>query len=81
MNNQSNHLTKVRPKEIYTYNEERNKLSEIYYSLNLKEKEARVTCCCSVAKSPLTLCGPMDCSTPDSSLFHCLLEFARVLVH
>ena len=26
-------------------------------------------CCCSVAKSCLTLCDPMDCSMPDSSVF------------
>ena len=26
------------------------------------------SCCCSVAKSCLTLCDPMDCSTPGSSV-------------
>ena len=30
--------------------------------------------CCSVAKSYLTLCDPMDCSTPGSSVLHYLLE-------
>ena len=31
-------------------------------------------CCCSIAKSCLTLCNPMDCSTPDFPVLHCLLE-------
>ena len=29
-------------------------------------------CCFSAAKSCLTLCNPMDCSMPGSSVFHCL---------
>ena len=29
----------------------------------------------------ITLCDPMDCSTPDSSDLHCLLEFAQIHVH
>ena len=37
-------------------------------------------CCCSVAKSCLTLC-PVDCSTPGSSVLHCLPEFAQIRVH
>ena len=32
-------------------------------------------CCCSVTKSCLTLCNPMDCSTPGFHVHHCLLEF------
>ena len=38
-------------------------------------------CCFSVAKTCLTLCNPMDCSTPDSSVLHNLLEFAQIHVH
>ena len=38
-------------------------------------------CCCSVAKSCLTLCDPMDCSMPGSSVLHYLLVFAQVHVH
>ena len=34
-----------------------------------------------VAKSHLTLCGPMDCSTPGSSVLHCLPEFAQTHVY
>ena len=38
-------------------------------------------CCCSVAKSCLTLCDPVDCSMPRSSVFYCLREFAQIRVH
>jgi len=38
-------------------------------------------CCCSVTKLCLTLCHPMDYSTPGSSVLHYLPEFAQVLVH
>ena len=37
--------------------------------------------CCSVAKSCLTLCKPMDCSTLDFPVLHYLLEFAQTHVH
>ena len=39
------------------------------------------TCCCSVAKSCPTLCNPIDCSTPGSSILHYLPEFAQAHVH
>ena len=38
-------------------------------------------CCCSVTKLCLTLCHPMDCSTPGSSVLHYLPEFAQTHVH
>ena len=38
-------------------------------------------CCCSVAKSCLTLCDPMDCSISGFPVLHCLLEFAQTHVH
>ena len=38
-------------------------------------------CCCSVAKSCLTLCNPMDCSTSGSSVLHYLPEFTQTHVH
>ena len=38
-------------------------------------------CCCSVAKSCLTLCDPKDCSTPGFPVLHCLAEFAQTHVH
>ena len=37
-------------------------------------------CFCSVSQSYLTLCDPMDCSTPDFLVFHCLQEFAQTHV-
>ena len=38
-------------------------------------------CCCSVTKSSLTLCNPMDCNTPGSPALHYLPEFAQIHVH
>ena len=38
-------------------------------------------CYCSVAKSCLTLCNPMNCSTPGFPVLHCLLEFSQIHVH
>ena len=35
----------------------------------------------SVTKSRPTLCNPMNCSMPGSSVLYCLLEFAETLVH
>ena len=37
------------------------------------------TDCCSVAKSCPTLCDPVDCSMPSSSVLHCLPEFAKIM--
>ena len=37
--------------------------------------------CCSVAQSHLTLCDPMDCSTPSFPVLHHLLELAQTHVH
>ena len=43
---------------------------------------ALVRCClCSVAQSYLTVCDPMDCSTPGFPVLHYLLEFAQTHVH
>ena len=38
-------------------------------------------CCCSVSKSCLTLCNPMDCSMPGFPVLHCLPEFPQTHVH
>ena len=40
-----------------------------------------IFCCYLVTKSCLTLCHPMDCSTPGSPFLHCLPEFAQIHVH
>ena len=38
--------------------------------------------CCSVAQScHMTLCDPMDCSTPGFPVLHYLLELAQTHVH
>ena len=36
---------------------------------------------CSLAQSCLTLCNPINCSTPGSPVLHYLLESAQVHVH
>ena len=38
-------------------------------------------CCCSVAKSCLTLYDPMDCNTSGSPVLHHFLEFTQIHVH
>ena len=41
-------------------------------------------CCClcrSVAKSYLTLCNPVDCSTPGFLVLHCLPDLAQIHIH
>ena len=38
-------------------------------------------CCCSVAKSCLTLCDPMNWSTPGFPVLHYFPEFAHTHVH
>ena len=37
--------------------------------------------CCSVAKSHLTFCDPINCSTPGFPVLHSLPEFAQTHVH
>ena len=36
---------------------------------------------CSFGKSCLTLCDPIDCSTPEFPVLHYLLKFAQIHVH
>ena len=38
-------------------------------------------CCCSVVKLCLTLCDPMNCSTPGFPVLYHLLEFVQTQVH
>ena len=38
-------------------------------------------CVCSITKSCLTLCDPMDCSMPGLSVHHQLPELAQIHVH
>ena len=46
-----------------------------------KKLSTDVYCCCSVAQSFLTLCDPMDCSTPGFPVHHQLPELAQTHVH
>ena len=44
--------------------------------------KASLFCCCSsVIQSCLTLCYPMDCSTPGFPVHHHLLELAQIQMH
>ena len=45
------------------------------------QTEWRDICLLFVAQSCPTLCDPMDCSTPVSSVLQCLLELAQIHVH
>ena len=40
-----------------------------------------ISCCCSVTKSCLTLCHPMNYSMSGFPVLHCLTEFAQTHVH
>ena len=40
----------------------------------------RCRCCCLVVKSCLTLCDPMDQSTPGPPVFHCLPDLGQIHV-
>ena len=51
--------------------------SEVFFSIAIPI----CCCCCSVAQSCLTLCHPMDCSTPGFPVLHHLLELAQIHVH
>ena len=42
---------------------------------------ACLCCCCSVTELCLTLCDPMDCSTPGFPVLHQLPEFIQIHVH
>ena len=55
----------------------------LVHKTNLKKSQSVFFdyCCCSVAKSCPTLCGPMDCSMPGCRVLHYLPEFAQTHVH
>ena len=38
-----------------------------------------ICCCCSVSQLCLTLCDPMDCSTPGLPVLHHLLELLKLM--
>ena len=53
----------------------------ITWALHPLAPSINCSCCCSVAKSCLTLSDPMDCSMPDFPDLHYLPEFAQTHVH
>ena len=48
------------------------------YNLNMSQI---LHCCCSVIKSCLTICNPMNCTMPGFPVHHYLPEFAQTHVH
>ena len=58
-----------------------HKKSDTVEQLSLLLSCNRTVICCSIAKSYLTLCNPMDCRTPGFPVLHYLLEFAQTHVH
>ena len=59
---------------VHGVEKSRTKLSIFHFSSIL-------SLCCSVTKSFLTLCDPVDCSTPVSSILYYLLGFSQTHVH
>ena len=47
----------------------------------MAEQQHEYTSCCSVAQLCLTLCSPVDYSTPGFPVLHCLPEFAQTHIH
>ena len=53
----------------------------LHEGLNLRSFKKYLFCYCSVGQSCLTLCYPMDCSTPGFPVLHHLPELAQTHVH
>ena len=49
-------------------------------SAGRQKVRARVCSCCSFAKFYVTLCNPMDCSTPGFPVLHHLPEFTQMFI-
>ena len=58
-----------------------NQYNIVKFKNKIKLKKKSLLFCCSVSKSCLTLWDPTYHSMPGSSVFHCLPEFAPILVH
>ena len=56
-------------------------LEGVLYSIFKKRGQLLLLMYCSVTKTRLTLCSPVDCSAPGFPVLHCLLEFAQTHVH
>ena len=53
----------------------------IMRDISVEDRNVLFFCCCAVTQSCLTLCHPMDCSTPGFPVPHCLPEFAQTHVY
>ena len=51
-------------------------LGKTLFFLPFTHPSTHLVCCCSVTQSCPIFCDPMDCSTPDFPVPHCLLELA-----
>ena len=51
-----------------------------YFKVKKRDKRP-LACCFSVTKSCPTLCDPMVCNMPGSSVLHYFLEFAQIHIH
>ena len=58
-----------------------NTFTFTFHSLGHSGRSISFRCCCSVAQVCLTLCNPMDCSTPGFLVLHNHLELAQTWVH
>ena len=54
---------------------------DFFCKLFCQNHQKEVCCCCSVARSCLTLCDPRDCSTPAFPVLHYFPEFVQTHVH
>ena len=50
------------------------------FGASVQERAGEKILCCSVIKSCLTLCDPMNCSTSGFSVLHYLPEFTQIHV-
>ena len=63
---------------IYYCGQESHKVNRVAFIINKKCGTWSVS---SVAQLCPTLCDPMDCNTPGSSVLHYLMEFAQIHLH
>ena len=65
---------------LITHNQNYANLNNCIEELKKYHKNKSM-CCCSVTQSSLTLCNPMDCSTPGFPVHHQFPEFTQTQVH
>ena len=55
--------------------------SQRIYTNRIRHAIFLFCCCSSVTKLYPTLCDPVNCSMPGSSVLHCLPEFVQIHIH